>query len=254
MFEQYHSEGSEWVGCFFSAELVFLLFLLPVLGQKAPCSGSHRAVCVISPAPSQHSSTPPWKSPGCWVNCVISANKWVILHLLMLPEKAIKLFMWNFRCLVQTDWLSLNTYTVQPRWRCLFFCKLPDERVLLVDGCSSALTVGKNWPLFLKALICEKDNRTACRFLVFFNELWSSSGCSLSPYNHQVNLIISLWPAFTIYNYSSNLETLKIQGEPTMTLSNMPVYAVITDRNRWCCCCNEYPQRSFMQWLIAIYI
>lgn len=48
--------------------------------------------------------------------------------------------------------------------------------------------------------------------------------------------------------------TLKIQGEPTMTLSNMPVYAMITDRNRGCCCCNEYSQRSFMQWLIAIYM
>lgn len=139
-------------GAFFSAELVFLLFLLPVLGQKAPCSGSHRAVCVISPAPSQHSSTPPWKSPGCWVSCVISANKWVILHLLMLPGKASKPVMWNFRCLVQTDWLSLNTYAVWPRWRCLFFCKLPDEHVWLADGCSLALTVGKNWPLSVWSL------------------------------------------------------------------------------------------------------
>uniref|UniRef100_A0A672LL73 Eukaryotic translation initiation factor 4 gamma 3-like n=1 Tax=Sinocyclocheilus grahami TaxID=75366 RepID=A0A672LL73_SINGR len=40
MFEQYCSEGSGRVGCFFSAELVFLLFLLPLLVRKPPGLGA----------------------------------------------------------------------------------------------------------------------------------------------------------------------------------------------------------------------
>lgn len=81
------------------------------VGSESPSFWEPQGCVCDFTHPSLVQQHPTLEKPSCWVSCVIPANNWVILHLLMLPGKAGKPVVWSSRCLIQ-NWLIVIGYVV----------------------------------------------------------------------------------------------------------------------------------------------